>query len=420
MDFDLKQCRTQRESEEQQHSAKISKLFVEQTHHLSSSSTSVLPLFVPADSNNNSKTSNILSAFQDSTSSTLPRMLGYFSVAQRQELELQALIFRYMLAGAAVPPELLHSIKKSLISSSSTTFYLHHPLQHFPHYPTSLLQAGYWGRAAMDPEPGRCRRTDGKKWRCSRDVVAGQKYCERHMHRGRNRSRKPVETTTTNPSTTAAAAGGGGGGCSLSSNSNRVIGGGGGRPFLTVESGNYFSTCGQTPSVDLLHLNQGSCSNSLSENKKFYESHKESSAGDAKSDGHILRHFFDDWPRSENGGCGNDNSVNQRMNSTSASATSLSISMPGNPPSSSSDVSLKLSTGGSSDQGSDHHIHQNGNVDREHVQLNWAAGWAATQMASMGGPLAEALRSANNNSLPTSVLHQLQRTTNSEASFIST
>lgn len=45
----------------------------------------------------------------------------------------------------------------------------------------------------MDPEPGRCRRTDGKKWRCSRDVVGGQKYCERHMHRGRNRSRKPVE-----------------------------------------------------------------------------------------------------------------------------------------------------------------------------------------------------------------------------------
>ncbi|XP_038904057.1 growth-regulating factor 3 isoform X2 [Benincasa hispida] len=412
MDFDLKQCRKQRESEEQQHSAKISKFFVEQPHHHHPSS-SVLPLFVPADS---SKTSNILSAFPDSTSSTLPRMLGYFSVAQRQELELQALIFRYMLAGAAVPPELLHPIKKSLLSSSSTTpFFLHHPLQHFTHYPTSR----YWGRAAMDPEPGRCRRTDGKKWRCSRDVVAGQKYCERHMHRGRNRSRKPVETTTTNPTTTACSGGGGGGGgCSLSSNAGRVNGG---RPFLTVESGNYFSLCGQTPSVDLLHLNQGSCSNSLLENKNFYESHKEPSAGDAKSEGHILRHFFDDWPRSENGGCGNDNdNVNQRMNSTSASATSLSISMPGNPPSSSSDVSLKLSTGGSFDQGNDHHIHQNGNVDREHVQLNWATGWAATQMASMGGPLAEALRSANNNSLPTSVLHQLQRTTNSEASFIST
>ena len=60
---------------------------------------------------------------------------------------------------------------------------------------------GYLGRGAMDPEPGRCRRTDGKKWRCSRDVFAGHKYCERHMHRGRNRSRKPVETPTVNATT---------------------------------------------------------------------------------------------------------------------------------------------------------------------------------------------------------------------------
>ncbi|KAL0009217.1 hypothetical protein SO802_010719 [Lithocarpus litseifolius] len=27
-------------------------------------------------------------------------------------------------------------------------------------------------------------RTDGKKWRCSKDVVRDQKYCEQHMHRG--------------------------------------------------------------------------------------------------------------------------------------------------------------------------------------------------------------------------------------------
>lgn len=63
-----------------------------------------------------------------------------------------------------------------------------------------------------DPEPGRCRRTDGKKWRCSRDAVVDQKYCERHMNRGRHRSRKPVEgqsghavtgaTTTTTTATT--------------------------------------------------------------------------------------------------------------------------------------------------------------------------------------------------------------------------
>lgn len=61
-----------------------------------------------------------------------------------------------------------------------------------------------------DPEPGRCRRTDGKKWRCSRDAVVDQKYCERHMNRGRHRSRKPVEgqsghalTTTTTTTTTS-------------------------------------------------------------------------------------------------------------------------------------------------------------------------------------------------------------------------
>ena len=49
----------------------------------------------------------------------------------------------------------------------------------------------------MEPEPDRCRRTDGKKWRCSHGVVPGSKYCERHVHRGRGRSRKPVEATAT-------------------------------------------------------------------------------------------------------------------------------------------------------------------------------------------------------------------------------
>ncbi|KAF5816783.1 putative transcription factor interactor and regulator C3H-WRC/GRF family [Helianthus annuus] len=39
----------------------------------------------------------------------------------------------------------------------------------------------------------RCRRTDGKRWRCKKDVLPNQKYCERHVHRGRICSRKPVE-----------------------------------------------------------------------------------------------------------------------------------------------------------------------------------------------------------------------------------
>lgn len=67
-----------------------------------------------------------------------------------------------------------------------------------------LLTAGwssFYGKKS-DPEPGRCRRTDGKKWRCSKDAYPDSKYCERHMHRGRNRSRKPVETQTISQSST--------------------------------------------------------------------------------------------------------------------------------------------------------------------------------------------------------------------------
>ena len=44
----------------------------------------------------------------------------------------------------------------------------------------------------IELEPGRCRRTDGKRWRCNKDVIPDQKYCARHMHRG---ARKHVEVS---------------------------------------------------------------------------------------------------------------------------------------------------------------------------------------------------------------------------------
>jgi len=62
-----------------------------------------------------------------------------------------------------------------------------------------------FGRKAEDPEPGRCRRTDGKKWRCSREAHGESKYCEKHIHRGKSRSRKPVEVTSSATSPAAAA-----------------------------------------------------------------------------------------------------------------------------------------------------------------------------------------------------------------------
>ncbi|XP_075648954.1 growth-regulating factor 6-like [Castanea sativa] len=133
---------------------------------------------------------------------------GPFTPSQWMELEHQALIYKYLTASIPVPSNLLIPIRKALDSAGFTSF------------PGGLLRPNTlgWGSFHLgfsnntDPEPGRCRRTDGKKWRCSRDAVADQKYCERHMNRGRHRSRKPVEgqnghavsgtpTTTTSTST---------------------------------------------------------------------------------------------------------------------------------------------------------------------------------------------------------------------------
>ncbi|XP_042410970.1 growth-regulating factor 5-like isoform X1 [Zingiber officinale] len=159
-----------------------------------------------------------------------------FTAAQWQELEHQALILKYLIAGVPVPPELIVPIRRSyealagryfqsssvfagtqaptvqtLVTAYLKEFFLNQRMlgfwagRHvrFPIYPGDRWETSvgpvsyysYYGKSP-DPEPGRCRRTDGKKWRCSKDAYPGSKYCERHMHRGRNRSRKPVESQT--------------------------------------------------------------------------------------------------------------------------------------------------------------------------------------------------------------------------------
>ncbi|KQK00900.1 growth-regulating factor 4 [Brachypodium distachyon] len=106
-----------------------------------------------------------------------------FTSAQYEELQHQALIYKYLVAGVPVPPDLVLPIRRG-IDSLAARFY---------HNPISIGYGTYLGKK-VDPEPGRCRRTDGKKWRCAKEAAPDSKYCERHMHRGRNRSRKPVET----------------------------------------------------------------------------------------------------------------------------------------------------------------------------------------------------------------------------------
>ncbi|KAK9093800.1 hypothetical protein Scep_025269 [Stephania cephalantha] len=135
----------------------------------------------------------LLQPFSHASSTFKSPNLGFinpFTAAQWQDFERQALIYKHMMASVPVPPHLLMPFPNNTTSTTTATAVPHH----------SPLVGGRGGTGFnlrfsnnADPEPGRCRRTDGKKWRCSRDVAPDQKYCERHMHRGRPRSRKHVE-----------------------------------------------------------------------------------------------------------------------------------------------------------------------------------------------------------------------------------
>ncbi|PON57453.1 Growth-regulating factor [Parasponia andersonii] len=112
-----------------------------------------------------------------------------FTVLQLHELQLQALIYKYIEAGLPVPYHLVLPIRQSF--STSLGGLDNGLLSHFPNRVGAMCLDPKKG---METEPWRCRRTDGKKWRCSKEALPHQKYCERHVHRGRHRSRKLVES----------------------------------------------------------------------------------------------------------------------------------------------------------------------------------------------------------------------------------
>ncbi|KAL6912022.1 hypothetical protein ACP4OV_000827 [Aristida adscensionis] len=127
-----------------------------------------------------------------------------FTATQWQELEHQALIYKCLASGKPIPTYLMPPLRRILDTAIATS-----PSLAFP--PPSSLGWGCYGmgfgrKADEDPEPGRCRRTDGKKWRCSKEAYPDSKYCEKHMHRGKNRSRKPVEMSLATPAPSPASA----------------------------------------------------------------------------------------------------------------------------------------------------------------------------------------------------------------------
>ncbi|KAM7280016.1 hypothetical protein ACFE04_007150 [Oxalis oulophora] len=128
-----------------------------------------------------------------------------FTVAQWQELERQTMIYKHFIASLPVPPQLIIPISNNIHHHQSNRWSGKASLELGLSTDNNNINissagagagAGAGNSGSTDPEPWRCRRTDGKKWRCSRDVAPDQKYCERHSHKSRPRSRKPVELHT--------------------------------------------------------------------------------------------------------------------------------------------------------------------------------------------------------------------------------
>ncbi|KAI3472307.1 hypothetical protein Pfo_030856, partial [Paulownia fortunei] len=112
---------------------------------------------------------------------------SFFTAAQFHDFHNQILVYNSITAGLPVLFHLFLPIWMSVFNSFGPAIY-----EKYPSFIGFSPQKSNHS-SVMDPEPGRCRRTDGRKWRCSKNVIPHQKYCERHMHRGRQSSRKHVE-----------------------------------------------------------------------------------------------------------------------------------------------------------------------------------------------------------------------------------
>ncbi|KAL4565356.1 hypothetical protein LXL04_029448 [Taraxacum kok-saghyz] len=146
-------------------------------------------LFVNQTNSNNQFASGI--SFKSNTDGVMGASgKVLFTANQFQELERQTIIYKYIRASIPIPPQLL---LPSSSQPNNSTFLFSFLRKQIPLLRTST---GIRFSNGSDPEPWRCRRTDGKKWRCAKDVGPNQKYCDRHAHKTRSRSRKPVDTNT--------------------------------------------------------------------------------------------------------------------------------------------------------------------------------------------------------------------------------
>ncbi|KAJ4762598.1 Growth-regulating factor 1 [Rhynchospora pubera] len=274
-------------------------------------------------------------AISASMQGAMGRLKGPFTPSQWMELEHQALVYKYLAANVPIPPTLLVPIRRSLSSSGfSSPFapaYFGSSTSGWGGHPYTMGYALTMTGGAGDPEPGRCRRTDGKKWRCSRDAVADQKYCERHINRGRHRSRKHVEpnsnrlssstksTTTTNTSKLARTT-------ATPAHSQSQT-----KDLCTALS----ASCSDPPFDSTMVDRDQESASLLSPMLPFAKQQEspntlpETDSSSAEFGTHTLRHFIDNWPKT------NTNQQYQSYDSwpdmheeTHSETTQLSISIP--------------------------------------------------------------------------------------------
>ncbi|KAG8369136.1 hypothetical protein BUALT_Bualt15G0120000 [Buddleja alternifolia] len=407
----LKQERTINEENDNHRDFKMAKISSNEGHQQMLSFSSQTHVTLPYY---NYQTSN--GAFTRNTGygsgGVMSSVRGPFTPSQWMELEHQALIYKYITANVPIPSYLLNPIAKALESACLRS--------------NALGWGGFHlGFSNTDPEPGRCRRTDGKKWRCSRDAVADQKYCERHINRGRHRSRKPVEgqsghsasrTTTTNvnpkppPSSTSATGVSNGLNDLQPSGSNNHLSGipNINRSLLHKKNagGAYQQTTTvlsmASPNVSLKnHHNQyeesshpefglvcsDSLLNPLNTNFRNYDHSQNLNNHDQIKSQHALRQFMDDWPKN----LPDRSPVSWPDIDLQPDRTQLSISTPmatsneklaTSPQQLSRELEMGLGVGTIDSQ-------QNQRQQNNWVPISWEP--------SMGGPLGEVLHNTSNN-----------------------
>ncbi|KAK6938542.1 Glutamine-Leucine-Glutamine, QLQ [Dillenia turbinata] len=400
----------------------------------------------------------------------LTAVRGPFTPSQWMELEHQALIYKYIISNVAVPPNLLIPIRKALDAAGFPSF------STMPLRPHTLgwgsFHLGFSGNT--DPEPGRCRRTDGKKWRCSRDAVPDQKYCERHMNRGRHRSRKPVEgqnghsvsgsvtaATTSNSNASALAAKlmpmgsssstsvvpGGASSNSLAAMQHQIknVGTGAFNPPMSTNMSRGFlgrdgvgermqDAVGLSMLSSSMNLRSKDDLTSIPKQQNLYEQSSRPEFGLVSSDSllnplpknsllmstktfgssstltdqesntqHPLRHFIDDWPKSQ---CDRSSTISWPEIDLQSERTQLSISIPAV----SSDLMSSSSSPATNDKVSLSPLRLSSEFDPIQMGLGMGvlneanqrqANWIPISWeTSMGGPLGEVLHNTgNSNSL---------------------